>query len=171
MNVAAGPFTIAALLLVVAGASKMIAPGDTSTAVRGLGISLGPMAVRVGAAAEASIGVYAAIAGDRFSGALVACSYLAFATFVAVALARHLPIATCGCFGKADTPPSAAHVGLNLAAAAAAIAVIADPGVGLPDAVARQPLNGVPYLLLVAAGSVLAFASLIVLPRAPVRGS
>src|SRR5690606_35555046 len=40
---------------------------------------------------------------------------LAFAGFVIRALRSGTPISTCGCFGRPDTPPSPAHVALNLA--------------------------------------------------------
>lgn len=166
MNIAAGPFTIAALLLALGGASKVLDPGDTATALRGAGIPLGRWAVRIGAAAELAVGVYAAVVGDQVSAVLVACSYAAFATFVAVALVRHLPISTCGCFGKADTPPSLVHVVFDVAAAAAAISVIVDPGVGLRDAVSRQPWSGIPYAVVLATGVYAAMLSLTALPRA-----
>ena len=165
MNLAAGPFTIAALLLVAGGASKVLDPGDTATALRGAGVPLGRTMVRIGAAAELVVGAYAAVVGDRVGAVLVACSYAAFAAFVAVALARHVPIATCGCFGKADTPPSLVHVVLDVAAAVAAVGVIVDPGVGLRDALSRQPLSGIPYLVLLATGVYVAMLSLTALPR------
>jgi methylamine utilization protein MauE len=166
MNIAAGPFTIVALLLVVGGLSKVLDPGDTAAALRGVGIPLGRVVVRIGAAAELLVGAYAAVVGDRVGAALVACSYAAFAAFVTIALVRRVPIATCGCFGKADTPPSVVHVVLDLAAIVAAISVVVDPGVGLRDALSRQPLDGVPYLVLVVTGAYLAMLSLTALPRA-----
>jgi hypothetical protein len=53
---------------------------------------------------------------------LVTLSYLAFAAFVAAALARRWPLASCGCLGRADTAPTAGHVAVNLGAAVAAAA-------------------------------------------------
>ena len=47
----------------------------------------------------------------------------------------------------------------------AAVSVIVDPGVGLRDALSRQPLSGVPYLMLLATGAYVAMLSLTALPR------
>ncbi len=77
-----------------------------------------------------------------------------------VALLRDAPIASCGCFGKEDTPPSWVHVGVNLVAVVAAAVVAIDPGAGLFDLLADQPLAGVPFLLLAATGVLLAFLAL-----------
>jgi hypothetical protein len=55
---------------------------------------------------------------------------------------------------------------VNGLAALVGAAVVVDPGVGLPDVLADQPLLGLPFLLLVATGVYLAFVALTVLPRA-----
>jgi hypothetical protein len=165
VNAAAGPFTIAALLLVAGGIAKAIAPRDTANALREVGLPGAPLLVRAGGAIEATIGAYAIATADLASALLVAASYLAFAAFVGVALHRGTPIATCGCFGKADTPPSVVHLGVNLGAAAAAIALAVDPGDGIADIVGDQPLAGVPYLFLVGVGTYVAFLALTLLPR------
>ena len=165
MNAAAGPFTIAALLLAAGGVAKAIAPRDTANALRALGLPGAPAIVRVGGVAEAAIGAYAIVTADRIAAALVALSYVAFAGFVALALRRDAPIATCGCFGKADTPPSVVHLVVNLGAAAAALVVAIDPGDGIGDVIGDQPLAGVPFVFLVLTGVYLAFLSLTLLPR------
>jgi hypothetical protein len=165
VNAVAGPFMIAAVLVALAGALKAVSPRDTANALRGVGLPAAPWMVRAGGACEVGVGAYAIVAGDRLGAALVAMSYLAFAGFVAVAIAREAPISTCGCFGKADTPPSVVHLGFDLAAAAVALAVVVDPTAAIGDVLADQPLAGVPYLLLVATGTYLAFLALTVLPR------
>lgn len=166
MTIAAGPFAIAASLLVIGGALKAHRPADTAHALRLAGARwVGPVVVRVFGVAEAGIGLWALVAGDRAAALAVGASYLAFCGFLAVALARELPIASCGCFGKADTPPSAAHLVVNSAAVAGAIAVVAEPGVGIGSVVADQPALGVPYLLLVVTGVALALTALTLAPR------
>jgi hypothetical protein len=162
---AAGPFAIAAALLAAGGAAKAIAPHDTAKALAGVGAPVPSGLVRAGGALEAAIGVAAIIRGDRTAALLVAVSYLAFVVFIVAARVRHAPIATCGCFGKADTPPTLLHVGVDVAAGAAAIAVVVQPGVGIDKVLAAQPLAGIPYLVLVAAGTYLASLALTVLPR------
>ncbi len=165
MTIAAGPFVIAAALLAIGGVLKAIKPGDTANALRGVGLPAGALLVRVGGVAEAAIGVWALVTADRAAAVLVALSYLAFTGFVVVALVRGAPIASCGCFGKADTPPSWVHVGVNLVAVVAAVVVAIDPGVGLGDLLADQPLAGVPFVLLTLTGLFLAFLALTLLPR------
>ena len=165
MNIAAGPFLIASTLLVLGGVLKALRPVDTANALRGVGVPFGPGLVRLGGVAEAALGIWAITTGDRWSAILVAVSYVAFTGFVVVALVRHVPIASCGCFGKADAPPSLVHVGVNLVACLAALAVAVDPGVGLREVLADQPLAGLPFLLLVATGVFLTFIALTLLPR------
>jgi hypothetical protein len=165
MTVAAGPFAIAASLLAIGGVLKAIKPGDTANALRGVGIPAGAWVVRAGGIAEAAIGVWALATGDRAAAVLVALSYLAFTGFVLVALVRDSPISSCGCFGKADTPPSWVHVGVNLVAVVAALAVAIEPGAGFGDVRADQPLAGVPFVLLTLTGVFLVFLALTLLPR------
>ena len=165
MNAAAGPFTIAALLLAAGGIAKALAPLDTANALRAVGVPAAPVLVRVGGVVEALIGGVAIATADRVAALLVAVSYLAFAGFVGVALLRGAPIATCGCFGKADTPPSVVHLVVNIGAAIAALVIAIDPRDGIVDVIDRQPLAGVPYVLLVLVGTYVAFLALTLLPR------
>ena len=165
MTVAAGPFLIAATLLVLGGALKARHPIDTAIALRGVGVPAGPNLVRAGAVAETAIGIWAVVVGDRASAVCVVLSYGVFAVFIAVALLRRVPIASCGCFGKADTPPSLVHLGINAGAITAAVAVAFDPGVGLADVLAEQPLAGVPMLLLIGTGVFLVVVAMSSLPR------
>jgi hypothetical protein len=165
MTVLAGPFTIAAALLAVGGAMKAARPADTANALRGVGLPGWPTAVRVGGLVEIAVGVSAVVVGGTVSAVLVAVSYAAFTGFVLEALRRQAPIASCGCLGKADTPPTRLHIGINLVAVAAAVAVAADPGGGLVDTMRAQPLAGVPYLALVGLGLSFVFVALSSLPR------
>ena len=165
MTALAGPFAIVASLLALGGASKAVQPTDTVGALRQLGLPSSGALVRVGGVAELVIGVGALVTGARPFAVLVAVSFAAFAAFVALALRRGAPIGSCGCFGKADTPPSRMHVVVDVAAALVAAAVAIDPVGGITDVVADQPLLGLPFLLLVAVGVYLAFLTLTLLPR------
>ena len=133
MAVLAGPFVASAALLGAAGALKIGRPAPTARALGALGLPRSPVVVRVGAAVEVVVAAGAILAGSRPFAAAVALSYLAFAAFVLVALRRHVPLSSCGCFGGAtDTPPTYGHVAFDLAAAAVAVAVALHPhGVGL----------------------------------------
>ena len=89
-----------------------------------------------------------------------------------VALRRDAPIASCGCFGKVDTPPSVVHVVLDLLFAGVAAAAAFTGDVALPDVLRDQPLAGVPFLVLLAIGVYLVFLAFTALPKtmAAVRG-
>jgi hypothetical protein len=170
VSVLAGPFTIAAVLLAVGGALKALRPLDTAHALTAVGVRFpaflpARLAVRVGGAAEAIVGVGALFTGGAAFAALVAVSYFAFAGFVLVALRRGAPISSCGCFGKIDTPPSVVHVALDFAFAVVAAAAVVVGDVALPDVLADQPLLGIPFLLLLVIGCSLVFLAFTSLPK------
>jgi uncharacterized membrane protein YphA (DoxX/SURF4 family) len=119
----AGPFLAAVALLGAAGALKVVRPDTTAKALRELGLPASPTAVRVGALLELIVAAGALVGGGRLFAALVAASYAGFAAFVLAALRKGTPLSTCGCFGTADTPPTAIHLVLNIAAAGVAAAV------------------------------------------------
>ena len=168
MSTLAGPFLAAVVLLGAAGALKVVRPDTTAKALRELGLRASPTAVRAGALLELVIAAGALVGGGRPFAALVAASYAGFAAFVLAALRRGTPLSTCGCFGTADTPPTAVHLVLNLAAAGVAAAV-AVTGADITT------LEGSLLLRVAFIGSTattvwLAYVALAVLPTlAPVR--
>jgi hypothetical protein len=124
----AAPTLAAAGLLVVAGAPKIVQPLDTWRALRSVGAPAPPVAIRIGGAVEVAIGLFAILQGDRLADALVAASYLGFTAFVIVALRKSGVVASCGCIGRPDTPPTVAHVVVTaLFAAAAGVAAGGGP--------------------------------------------
>jgi hypothetical protein len=161
----AGPFLIAAVLLAGAGAAKVVDPAATVGALRGFGLRIPASAVRAGGGVEVAVAVVAVVGGSPIAALAVAASYLAFTAFVLAALVRRLPIGSCGCFGKVDTPPSTLHVVVNLGAAAAAIGAAAAGGGDLRDVLAAQPLGAVPFVVLVLVGAYAAFTALTVVPQ------
>jgi hypothetical protein len=165
MGAWAGPFLVVALLLTAAGGLKAYDPVHTVGALRKAGLGVPPIAVRIGGAIEVVIGVAAIVTGGTVAAALVALSYLVFLAFVVFALARHIPIGSCGCFGKIDTPPSLVHVGLNLGAIVTATAVALGSGGGIEEVLRDQDLLGLPFLLLVATATYLAFLAITLLPQ------
>ncbi len=173
MDAFAGPYAVVAALLVVAGALEVHRPDSTVGALRALGARVPAFVVRAGAFAGAVLGALALV-GDGGTlgsvvGGLVAVAYLAFAGFVALALLRDSPIASCGCFGRDDTPPSVTHIVLNLAAAAVAVAVAVRPGSGIPGVVADQPGLGIPFVLMTAGCGFLVYLAFTRLPRTLAR--
>lgn len=164
MGVLSGPFLIAVVLLVAAGGAKAFDPTMTVGALAAFGLPIPAPAVRAFGALEALLAIAAVLTGAPVLVLGVAASYLAFAGFVVIARVRRLPIGTCGCFGRADTPPSALHVALNLAAAASAVAVAMHSDGGLVATLRTQPLAGVPFLALGAVGAYAAITALTVVP-------
>jgi hypothetical protein len=166
VSVLAGPFAIVTALLVVGGALKTVDPGDTAHALGALGLPRAPLLVRAGGALEVLIGAGALLAGAPVFAALVAVSYVGFTAFVVAALRSGRPISSCGCFGKVDTPPSAVHVVIDLAAAVmATVVAVAGDVVALPDVLREQPLGGVPFVLLVVTGMYAVFLAFTALPK------
>jgi hypothetical protein len=113
---------LAAAVLAFAGAAKVLDPSMTAGALRAMGLPGAPGLVRAGAIAELVLGVLAVVVGGALLWGLVAASYAAFALFVAAALLTGRPMGTCGCFGRADIPPTWWHVAGNLVLGAAAAA-------------------------------------------------
>jgi Methylamine utilisation protein MauE len=146
---------VAGLLLLGAGAAKVVEPRRTVGALRALGWPSSPRLVRAGAVAEALLGAAALVVGGPVVGVLVAASYVGFAVFVAAALRSGTPIGSCGCFGEADTPPRLGHVGTNLALAAGGLAALGD----------AVPIVEEPWLVVPAIA--LAYATFDILARRP----
>ena len=165
MGVWSGPFLIAVSLLGVAGFAKAIDPTMTVGALRRFGVPVPSSVVRGLGILEALLATAAAVTGSPILAVGVAGSYLLFSAFVVVARARRLPIGSCGCFGRVDTPPSWLHVALNLAAAASALGVAAHGGGGLASTLGHQPLAGLPFLALIGVGTYAAFTALTVVPQ------
>ncbi len=166
MTVWAGPFALAAVLLVVAGAAKTVSPTATAGALRALGLPGRPLWVRIGGASEALLGAAALATGWVPLVLLVGASYLGFAGFVVAARRAGVPVASCGCLGRVDTPPHAVHVVGNLLCAGAALgaALTGSPAIG--SVLADQPMAGVPFVVLVGVGVGAATLAMAALPRA-----
>ena len=164
-----GLYLVAAALLVVAGVAKAARPDDTA---RALGELLAPWrtvplrvlrsAVRGGAAVEAGLGLVALLVPRALPAALVSCSYLGFAAVVALARRRGGPLATCGCFGRPDTPPTTVHllIDLLLAAACGAVAAAAPDHGSVLSELAGQPWDGLPLVFVSAVGTWLTLLAL-----------
>jgi hypothetical protein len=163
--VAYGPLAAAALLLVAGGALKLARPGDTANALAALGWPGARVLVRAGAAAEVVVGATVLAAGGRIAPALVAVSYAGFAVFVVAALRKDTPVASCGCFGEVDAPPTIVHAVLCAASAAAAGFVAASGAPSLTSVLSHQPWHGLPLVVLTGLAAYLAFLVMAVLPR------
>jgi hypothetical protein len=140
-----------ALVLMVAGAAKVADPARTAGALRALGWPSSAGLVRLGAGAELLVGAAALVAGGPVLAGLVALSYLGFALFVVAALTSGTPIGSCGCLGRADTPPSAVHVVVDAGLAAGALAAAAASVGPLLDAGAAEVAGAIALAAVAAA--------------------
>lgn len=160
-----GPLFIAAALLVLAGVPKIAEPGDTTRAIRSVGLPAADPAVRLLAVVEVAIGIAVIAFGGPAAAAMLGLLYAAFAGFILLAMRRGGAVASCGCFGKDDTPPTYGHLLLNLSAAAVGI-VAAFGGVGgLLDVLPDQPAAGIPFIGFVGLGAWFGYLVLTALPR------
>jgi hypothetical protein len=139
----------ASLLLVAGGATKLRRPAASMRALHAAGLPSLRSSARSLGLTEMAIGVAFLTSPGRVTGALLAGAYLAFAAFLASLLIRHVAVASCGCAGERDLPPSWLHVVLDVVAAGAALALaVASPSpAGLWRSAAQQPLSGVPFVL------------------------
>ena len=145
----------AALLLLAAGAVKLVDPTRTAGALAARGWTVPPGVVRAAALAEAALGAAVLVVGGHVLPALMAASYFGFAWFVAGALRSGTPVGTCGCFDRPDTPPRPVHVAVDAAFALAAAA----------GAVARVDALLDASLAVVAAALAVAVAGYLLLTR------
>ena len=164
MDALAGPYLAAAALLVAAGGRKLIDPLPLVRAVRSAGLPGSASAVRLVAGAEVVLGLAAVLVGSRATAVLVALSYAAFTAFVVLARVRGGVLASCGCFGKADTPPTASHAVVTAALALVAGGVALRPLGTLPEVLGAGPAAGVPLVLATAAVASTAYLVLALLP-------
>jgi hypothetical protein len=164
----AGPFVAFALLLILAGVAKAARPLPTVRALQSVKLPASKTAVRTLGAGEAVLAVAALLTSGpagTISAALVAISYVAFAGFVFYARARGGTISSCGCFGKADSPPTAAHIVVNLAAAAVAASAAIWPGRSPVVELAHSPGAGVALTALILVTTGLAYLALAEWPK------
>ena len=169
MDALAGPYLASAALLVAAGASKVLDPMPLMRALMSVGLQVPRRLVQLGALGEVGLGVLAIGTGSRPAAAGVAISYAVFTGFVLVALRRGGVLASCGCFGKVDTPPTATHVAVTGVLAAVAAVVAVRPLGPVTDLLSASPWNGLPLLLATAAVAATTYLVLALLPTLSAR--
>lgn len=158
----------AAALLAAAGLGKLRSPAVAGTMLRrALPAALRPLArpatVRLAGLAELAVGAAVVLTGARAALALLAAAYLVFAA-VTVRLIASGQRASCGCFGRADAPVGTAHLVLNAAAAAVALAGVVRPPGRWGGAFGADVLPG---LIALAQAGLLAYAAFLSITALP----
>lgn len=105
---------IFSVLLILTGGAKLRRPRETARALSATSVPFPLATTYTLAGAEVAIGTASIVTGS--TSALVAQTVLygVFLGWVVVALVRNIPIASCGCLGRDDTPPHAGHAILNV---------------------------------------------------------
>lgn len=160
----AGPYLAAAALLVLAGAAKVLDPLPLVRALRSAGLRLRPTTVRAAAVAETGLGLWAGFTSDQVAAALLALTYAGFTGFVLLARTRGGVLASCGCFGRPDTPPTMTHAVVTGLFAAVAAGAGRSPAGSLPKLLARTPTGGMALVAVTAALAAVAYLLLALLP-------
>ena len=139
----------------VGGALKLVDPSGTVGALRALGLPASTDRVRVLAGAEVILGMLAWSVSSRVLAVLVALSYAAFFVVTVLALVRKLPIDSCGCLGKLETPPSWRHLVVLGLGFLGALGITIDPRPALFERI-DDGAAGVALAVLVVVGMLIA---------------
>lgn len=123
---------IALGLLGASGVAKLIDPEPTTGAMDLARLPSSHTISRLLGGTEIVVAVTALATGWTPAGVVACGLYLAFAVFTFSAVRNRIPLQSCGCFGREDTPPNAVHVAYNLAATAA-LGVVAAAGLSPID--------------------------------------
>jgi hypothetical protein len=162
----APPFFLAAGLLVLAGAVKVVSPDATAQAIIDAGLPGSRPLARIVGIVEIAVGVGASFAPA--AGGAIACGalYLGFAGFLGYVLLAHPDAGSCGCAGPTPVPPSRLHLTLDLLAGLVAIAYAFTVARSLAAWVETLGWGAVPVMLGVALAGWLAVVAVTVAPGA-----
>ena len=160
--VAAAVAAIALGLLGLAGMAKMADQAPTLGALRAARLPSSKSVVWILGLVEVAVSVVGLVLGGPWvTGGVVL--YAGFAAFTWLTLRADLPLQSCGCFGREDTPPSWFHFGFNVVSLIA-LGVVAIAGTAvIPTEDSMSTL--IAYVVFVAIGVYLAFLLLTRLPQ------
>ena len=144
------PLLVAAVVLAIAGFAKLRAPSGAMRALQSLGLPASPVLVRAFAVGEVALATWALIHPSRLVVAALAAAYASFA-LISTALARRH--ASCGCFGAASPPASAAQASISATFAAVALVSATAPSLHGFAWLLDRPAWTALVLVLASAGS------------------
>ena len=151
-------------LLALAGVYKIADPTSTSGALRAIGLPGSTQLVRLLGATEIGVGVIGIGWGGPIASAAAGILYGGFLVFVIEALRRKLPISSCGCLGATETPPTLAHVLVNIVAVSVLVVGTLYPIGTLGGVPQLDAPTAVAFILFTAAAVYLLQAVLTTLP-------
>jgi len=153
---------IALGLLGSGGVAKVVDPDPTSGALEAARLPSSRLLSRLLGTAE----IVAAAVGLSVGGTMALPAvllYVGFTVFTLTAVRRALPIQSCGCFGRVDTPPSWIHVGYNGVATLALAMLVVNQESPIPWA--APPSEFLFYVAFAALGVYLSYLLLTRLPQ------
>lgn len=154
--------TIALGLLAASGVAKLADPDPTTGAMASARLPSSPLLSRTLGVAEVVVAISALASGVSAAVGAAALLYLAFAVFTFAAVRNRIPLQSCGCFGREDTPPNVIHVVYNVVSALALIVLVV---AGLsPIEWAMPTIELILYLTFTVIG---VFASYLLMTRLP----
>ncbi|MDG1845356.1 MAG: hypothetical protein P8J01_03080 [Acidimicrobiales bacterium] len=154
---ATGLFFVVCEVLIISGITKVLSPSPTSAALSDVGLPSSIFYVRCLGSVEVVLGIFGILFGGRYFPLFVGSLFAFFSIFMVIAL-RNGHMASCGCFGSSNTPPSIIHLLANLGFMV--ISLVAIGTSGLSDTLAKQPGFGVPFLISILLGALLIFLCL-----------
>jgi hypothetical protein len=116
----------AAVVLAVAGATKLVDPGPVTRSLGAAGLPAASWVGRLLGAGEVGVGAWVLVFGGAPAAAALATWYAAFTVYLVTNRLRGLAV-PCGCIVGADRPAGAAHLVVDVVAVAAATWAIARP--------------------------------------------
>lgn len=156
MTALAGPLHLLALVLIVSGVQKLVAPRASAVAMAEAGLPLPwrgrPVTGVALGAIEVATGIVALAVPHRLAAAWLGAFYLALVGFVLLLRSRDAD-AGCGCFGASSTPPGTAHLALNGVAALTGFGIAVAGVPDIVDVVDDGIVTAVAYVLLLGIGA------------------
>lgn len=144
---------IFSVLLVVTGIAKLRRPSETSKSMAALGLPSHVAFAWLLGLAEVLVGLAVLATGSAVSYLAQGILYLGFTAWVIAAIRTDVPLASCGCLGRDDTPPYWGHVVLDSLGVVVSLAAALSP-----RAVPVEPtLESGAALLLVGVGAFLSW--------------
>lgn len=146
-------FFLAAGLLVLAGATKVLRPDPTAQALLDAGLPGTLGAARAVGVVEIVVGGWACVAPAAGGAIALGALYVVFAGYLGFLLVARPDTRSCGCAGPTAVPPSRLHLALNVMAGAAGFAYATTEAPTLGAWVTGLGWSAVPIILgLVVAG-------------------
>jgi hypothetical protein len=166
----AGPllpaFAVAAALLVIAGAAKIVAPAQAVDSLRAAGASIPAFGVRALGTVEAAVGTAAALAPSTATAIALAIAYAGFCLFLLRLIRNGNSNLDCGCFGGSGAQATPAHVALNATALAVCVAAAIHPPASLTSLIEGGTFTGLTAVVGIAACVYAAYLAFTAWPKA-----